>query len=353
MIWGIAAMLGAMVSGCGSRPEETAAAVVENTDGEKETKENGNPEEAGEEIQEEAIGDIFTVGFVQGEEAGRSRTDMEEYRKIFCEENGYELEAVNCGEDIEKQKEIIRDFIARQLDYIILAPAEEKGWDDVLKEAQYAGIPVIVVGNEIDSDPSRYDAWIGVDGKIQGFRAGEWLAEYVKNKEVNMVVLEDVSDPAVGEKREKGLKEAGKEREGWKIIGSQAGEDTEKDGKKAMEALIDSYEGQFNVLVCQGDKQAMGAMEAMDEAGIPYGVDGEITVISFGGTKEGLEAALEGKISCHLGGSPTQAEKTAAVIGQMRTNGAYEERESAGDQVFAAPELENTYAAAVTEEMIE
>ena len=353
MIWGIAVMLGTAVSGCGSRPEATAtAAVVENTDGEKETEENGSPEEAGEEIQEEAAGDIFTIGFVQGEEEpGQSRIDMEEYRKIFCEENGYELEAVNCGEDIEKQKETIREFIARQLDYIILAPAEEEGWDDVLKEAQYAGIPVIVVGEEIDADPARYDTWIGVDGKIQGLRAGAWLAEHMKNKEVNMAVLEDASDPAVGEKRKKGLKEAGKEREGWKIIGSQVGEDTKEDGKKATEALIDSYGGQFNVLICQGDKQAMGAMEAMDEAGIPYGADGEITILSFGGTKEGLKAVLEGKISCHLGGSPGQAEKTVAVIGQMRTNGTYEERESTGDQVFVTPGLENAYGVAATEEM--
>ena len=287
-----------------------------------------------------------------GEESDRQKADTMRYREIFCKENGYELELVDCGSDSEKQKEAIRDFIARQLDYIILVPAEKKGWDDVLKEAQYAGIPVIIAGYEVDADASRYDTWVGVDGKIQGVNAGKWLAEHLKNKEANIVILENAIDPSVGEKRKKGLKEVGKGQEGWKIIASKAGEDTKEDGKKAMESLIASYQGKFNVLVCQGDEQAMGAMEAMEEAGMSYGADGEIIVISFGGTKKGLEAVLAGKISCLMGGSPTQAEKVEEIIGKMRSGETYEARESTGDQVFVAPGMENTNATAVTEEII-
>ncbi len=354
LIWSIVMLLGMVVSGCSSSAEVAAPITAgENTEAEQEIEKDGKSEETQEEISEESIGDIFTIGFVQGgEESDRQKADTMRYREIFCKENGYELELVDCGSDSEKQKEAIRDFIARQLDYIILVPAEKKGWDDVLKEAQYAGIPVIIAGYEVDADASRYDTWVGVDGKIQGVNAGKWLAEHLKNKEANIVILENAIDPSVGEKRKKGLKEVGKGQEGWKIIASKAGEDTKEDGKKAMESLIASYQGKFNVLVCQGDEQAMGAMEAMEEAGMSYGADGEIIVISFGGTKKGLEAVLAGKISCLMGGSPTQAEKVEEIIGKMRSGETYEARESTGDQVFVAPGMENTNATAVTEEII-
>ena len=65
-----------------------------------------------------------------------------------------------------------------------------------------------------------------------------------------------------------------------------------------MESYIKSYEGQFNVVVCQNDNEAYGAMDAMDAAGITYGVDGDVILISFDTTHDGLQYVLDGKIHC-------------------------------------------------------
>lgn len=48
-----------------------------------------------------------------------------------------------------------------------------------------------------------------------------------------------------------------------------------------MESYIKSYEGKFNVVVCQNDNEAFGAMDAMKAAGISYGVDGDVILVSF------------------------------------------------------------------------
>ena len=81
-----------------------------------------------------------------------------------------------------------------------------------------------------------------------------------------------------------------------------------------MESFIKSYEGQFNVVVCQNDNEAYGAMDAMDAAGITYGVDGDVTLISFDATHDGLQYTLDGKINCDVECNPIQAEVVKGVI---------------------------------------
>lgn len=68
LIWSIVMLLGMVVSGCSSSAEVAAPVTAgENTEAEQEIEKDGKSEETQEEISEESIGDIFTIGFVQGE----------------------------------------------------------------------------------------------------------------------------------------------------------------------------------------------------------------------------------------------------------------------------------------------
>ena len=61
----------------------------------------------------------------------------------------------------ENQLTAIRNFIQQEVDYILLAPVTETGWDTVLQEAKDADIPVIIVDRMVDvSDDSLYTTWI-------------------------------------------------------------------------------------------------------------------------------------------------------------------------------------------------
>ena len=64
----------------------------------------------------------------------------------------------------------------------------------------------------------------------------------------------------------------------------------------------------YTHLICQNDNEAYGAMDAMDAAGITYGVDGDVTLISFDATHDGLQYTLDGKINCDVECNPIQAE---------------------------------------------
>ena len=85
----------------------------------------------------------------------------------------------------ENQLTAIRNFIQQEVDYILLAPVTETGWDTVLQEAKDAGIPVIIVDRMVDvSDDSLYTSWIGTDALLEGRKAAEWLNAYATAKEI-------------------------------------------------------------------------------------------------------------------------------------------------------------------------
>ena len=166
------------------------------------------------------------------------------------------------------------------MDYIIIDPIVSTGWDAVLTECEDAGIPVIVIDRTID-DSDKYVTWVGSDFKTEGLACGEWLKAYAEAKgitEINALVIEGSTGASATIGRTEGFKEVA-DREGWTILDSQNGDFTEAGGQEVMESYCQSYEGQFNVVICQNDNEAYGAMTAMDAAGVSYGVDGEEEVI--------------------------------------------------------------------------
>ena len=87
-----------------------------------------------------AADDTITVGFSQvGAESDWRTANTESMKSTFSEENGYELIFDDAQQKQENQLTAIRNFIQQEVDYIVLAPVTETGWDTVLQEAKDAG----------------------------------------------------------------------------------------------------------------------------------------------------------------------------------------------------------------------
>lgn len=298
--------------------------------------------------------ELVTVGFAQvGHESDWRTANTQNFQDVFSEENGYELSFVDCDNDNAVQIEAVRTFITQELDYIILAPIQSAGWDTVLQEAQDAGIPVIIADREIEADASMYDAWIGTNTENEGITAGNWLAEYLDGAEANILVIEGTVGASAAIGRSNGFNSVAEQHEEWTILDSQSGDFTQEGGQAVMESYIKSYEGQFNVVVCQNDNEAYGAMDAMDAAGITYGVDGDVIIISFDATHDGLQYTLDGKINCNVECNPIQAEVVEGVIAQMVAGEEYAETTLVEDSAFVAPGIESEYAITMTQEILD
>lgn len=298
--------------------------------------------------------DLITVGYAQvGHESDWRTANTQNYQDVFSAENGYELSLVDCDNDNAAQLEAVRNFITQELDYIIIAPIQSAGWDTVLQEAQDAGIPVIIADREIESDASLYDAWVGTNTTNEGITAGNWLAEQLDGAEANILVIEGTVGASAALGRTDGFNQIAADHEEWTILDSQSGDFTQDGGQAVMESFIKSYEGQFNVVICQNDNEAYGAMDAMDAAGITYGVDGDVILISFDATHDGLQYTLDGKFNLDVECNPIQAETVKSVIEKMEAGEEFEATTLITDEAFCAPGIESEYATTMTQEILD
>lgn len=349
-------MVMASLVGCGGSDAASTetAAPAEEAATEEAPAEEAAEEEAPAEEAAASSGDVITVGYAQvGHESDWRTANTQNYQDVFSAENGYELFFVDCDNDNAAQIEAVRNFIAQDLDYIVIAPIETAGWDTVLQEAQDAGIPVIIADREVDADASMYDAWVGTNTTNEGITAGNWLAEYLDGAEANILVIEGTVGASATLGRTDGFNQVADEHSEWTILDSQSGDFTQAGGQEVMESFIKSYEGQFNVVICQNDNEAYGAMDAMDAAGITYGVDGDVILISFDATHDGLQYTLDGKINCDVECNPIQAGVVAEVIQAMATGASYEATTLVNDEAFVAPGITSSYATTMTQEVLD
>lgn len=304
-------------------------------------------EQSVSEEEEVSSEDKIVVGFSQlGAESDWRSANTESMKAAFTEENGYKLIFEDGQQKQANQIMAIRTFIQQEVDYIVLAPVTETGWDTVLQEAKEAGIPVIIVDRMVDvSDESLFTCWVGSDFELEGRKLSEWLNRYVTEKgiepsDIHIVNIQGTlgGTPQIG--RTRGLSEAAAAN-GWDLIAEVPGDFTQAKGKEVMEAFLKKYR-HINVVYCENDNEAFGAIEAIEAAGKKVGSDianGEIMVISFDGVKkEAMEYVHKDKIACIAECNPLHGPRVQAIIEQLEA-GKEPEKFSYVDEILYAHDM--------------
>lgn len=291
-----------------------------------------------------AADDTITVGFSQvGAESDWRTANTESMKSTFSEENGYNLIFDDAQQKQENQLTAIRNFIQQEVDYILLAPVTETGWDTVLQEAKDADIPVIIVDRMVDvSDDSLYTTWIGTDSLLEGRKAAEWLNAYttakgIDAKDINIVDIQGTIGSTAQIGRSKGLEE-GVDNYGWNLLAQQSGEFTQAKGQEVMESMLKQYDN-INVVYCENDNEAFGAIDAIEAAGKTVGSDianGEIMVISFDTTNAGLTDTLAGKITCDVECNPLHGPRAEELIKALEAGEEVQKLNYVDEEIFAA-----------------
>jgi ABC-type sugar transport system substrate-binding protein len=258
----------------------------------------GNNANEGEKGSKAASADKkITLGFAQvGAESGW-RTANTNSIKESATEAGFELKFSDAQQKQENQIKSIRSYIQQKVDVIAFSPVVESGWDTVLKEAKDAGIPVILTDRAVDSkDESLYETFIGSDFVEEGRSAGKWLVEKYKDasEDINIVELQGTTGSAPAIDRKAGFEEIIKDNAKLKVIASQTGDFTRAKGKEVMQSFLKANKD-IDVLYAHNDDMALGAIQAIEAAGLKPGED--IIIISVDGVKDGFVAASEGKIN--------------------------------------------------------
>lgn len=241
----------------------------------------------------------LTLGFSQVGAESEWRTANTASIKEAAKKDGVNLKFADAQQKQENQVKAIRSFIAQKVDVIAFSPVVESGWDTVLREAQAAKIPVILTDRAVNvTDKSLYATFIGSDFVEEGRRAGRWVMEQAaKNpsRALNIVELQGTVGSAPAIDRKAGFEEIIKTNPKLKVIRSQTGDFTRAKGKEVMEAFLKAEGKKINVLYAHNDDMAIGAIQAIEEAGLKPGKD--ILVISIDGVKGAFEAMIAGKLN--------------------------------------------------------
>ena len=298
----------------------------------------GGSDDSSDKGSSDSGSDLITVGFSQvGAESDWRTANSESMKETFSKDNGYKLIFDDAQQKQENQITAIRNFIQQDVDYIVLAPVTETGWDTVLKEAQDADIPVIIVDRMVDvSDDSLYTAWVGSDFKLEGQKASAWLKAYAEAKgmsEVNIAHIQGTIGASAQIGRTEGLEEAAKEN-GWNIVDQQTGEFTQAKGQEVMESMLKKHDN-INVVYCENDNEAFGAIDAIEAAGKKVGPDGDILVMSFDTTNAGLTDTLSGKIICNTECNPLHGPRVQEIIEKLEAGEDVDKIAYVDEEMFA------------------
>jgi ABC-type sugar transport system substrate-binding protein len=242
-------------------------------------------------------GGQLTMGFSQvGAESGW-RTANTKSIQDAAKAADINLKFSDANGEQENQISAIRSFVQQRVDVIAFSPVVRTGWDAVLLEAKNAGIPVILTDRAVDTqEKDVYKTFLGADFVQEGQRAGDWVVKQFASAPgpVNIVQLEGTTgaDPTL--ERSSGFAKAIAADPNLKVIASQSGDFTRSGGKQVMEAFLKANP-KIDLVFAQNDDMGLGAVEAIEAAGLKPGQD--IKIVTVDATHDGMQTLADGKFN--------------------------------------------------------
>ena len=281
--------------------------------------------------------DRITVGFSQVGAESEWRTANTASVRAALEAPGFNLKFSDAQQKQENQIKALRSFIAQRVDVIAFSPVVESGWETVLREAKAARIPVVLTDRAVKvSDDSLYATFIGSDFVEEGRKAARWLLQDSEGKPGPMRVVELQgtvgSAPAID--RMKGFHEIIDADPRFRIVRSQSGDFTRAKGKEVMEAFLKAEDGKIDVLFAHNDDMAIGAIQAIEEAGLKPGQD--IRIVSIDGVRGAFEAMKAGKLNATVECNPLFGPRLAELVRDVHAGKPVPKRVVVEEGVFVA-----------------
>jgi simple sugar transport system substrate-binding protein len=203
---------------------------------------------------------------------------------------------------------------------------------------------VVLVDRTIEvSDDSLITSTVGSDFIEEGRRAARWLLEQTRNVpgEIDIAELQGTVGSAPANDRKQGFAEVIVEQPRYRIIRSETGDFDRAHAREVMRQFLQAEGRRIGVVFAHSDTMALGAIEAIEAAGIKPGSD--ILVVSIEGKREALEAIVAGKLNATVECSPLLGPQLMAVVKDAAAGNPVQRRVITRESMFtrdnAAAEL--------------
>nr|WP_272850368.1 ABC transporter substrate-binding protein [Paracoccus seriniphilus] len=281
--------------------------------------------------------DRYKVGFSQMESNNPWRIAETKSFKDTAESCNWDLIATDAAGSAAKQVADVDSMIAQGIDVLFLPPREEKPLIPAVKKAKAAGIPTFLVDRSVDPNSAKpgedFVAFLGSDFVKQGQRAAEWLIENFDGDKGVIVELEGTTGSSPANDRKKGFDDRILQDDRFEIVASQSGDFARDLGRQVMETLLQAHPD-VNVVYAHNDEMAIGAIQALELAGRKPGED--ITIVSIDGTRDALQAIIDGKMGVTVESSPFFGPLACEVMNRYAAGEEIEPWVQVEDRIFTA-----------------
>jgi ABC-type sugar transport system substrate-binding protein len=292
--------------------------------------------------------DRYKVGFAQMESNNPWRIAETKSFQETAEACGWDLVATDAAGSAAKQVSDVDSMIAQGIDVLFLPPREEKPLLPAVMKAQAAGIPTFLVDRSVDPNVAKagehYIAFLGSDFVDQGRRVAEWVIENFEGDKGIIVELEGTTGSSPANDRKKGFDEAIAKDDRFEIVASQSGDFARDQGRQVMETLLQSHPD-VNIVYAHNDEMAIGAIQALELAGRKPGED--VLVVSIDGTRDALQAIIDGKMGVTVESSPFFGPLACEVMKRYASGETIEPWVKVEDRIFttenAAEHIDEAY----------
>lgn len=313
----------AALTGCGSSKTTATQAAPETPATTAAAAESAAPAEteaakADTEAPAANDGELIKVGIINNDpnESGYRTANDADMKAMFTKENGYDASFAYSLKN-DEQITAAQKFIQDEVDYLLLSAADTSGWDSVLKDAQDAGIGVILFDRTIDASEDLYLASIVSDMNKEGETAVNWLADQGL-EEYNIIHIQGVMGSAAQQGRTGALDTKVAAEDSWNLITQQTAEWNSEKAQQIVQSVIDSG-SKFNVIYAENDDMAKGAVAALDKANISHGVGKDVIVMGFDCNKWALQELLDQNWNYDGQCNPFQASYIDEIIKKVQS----------------------------------
>ena len=345
-------MILSMTACGGSKPAETTAAATEaaTTEAAKEAETTAEAvkEAAGGDYADKKVG--ISIYKFDDNFMTLYRTELERY---LTEDLGFKKENITVQDgkgDQAEQTNQIQNFIASGVDVMILNLVQSSSAPQVTDMCKDAGIPVVYINREPDSaEEERWASdginatYVGADARQSGTYQGEEILETETKGDINgdgkvsyIMVQGDPENVDAQYRTEysiKALTDAGVEVEELLL---QRGDWDQAKGQQIVQDALTQFGDKIEVVFCNNDAMALGALQAIDAAGRK--VNEDIYLVGVDALTEAVQNITDGKMTGTVFNDYIGQAKTAADMAVKYLDGESVDPVNMVDYVKVTPD---------------
>lgn len=260
---------------------------------------------------------------------------MTTYRNALqeiLEGKGYKVTVVDGNNDQAKQNEQINTFITQGVDALIINPVMTSAAAQIIDTVKNADIPTVLINREPDADQmAAYDklVYVGCNAAQSGTFQGELILETPNQGDINgdgkisYIMIqgdpENIDAQLRTEYSVKALTDAGKEVNQLNLT---RGDWDRNRGQEIAANDLAQFGDQIEVIFCNNDDMAIGALQAIQAAGRK--VNEDIYLVGVDALPAALNEVVAGNMTgTVLNDANGQAEAAVEAMENLLAGGTY------------------------------